>query len=235
MTLSSTVLDDIPSTTDLVELLPAGAIIAYGTAPGSAPAGFLFCRGQLVTKATYPNLNAVIGDGPGSGNPGYHGYNNGVDPGSGNMRMPNLQNASPLGAGPSSGVARGGTNGAVVGGARPHSHGAGTLNLPVHSHTSGTLIVAGHTHGHTLAMGSHDHSLTIEMKTIFAAADVDLYLCHYSSTEGGPSSTAFTGSVTAASTLAVTGSTANSSAASVTGTSDTSDGPYLVVNFLIKT
>ncbi len=235
MTLSSTVLDDIPSTTDLCELLPAGIILPYGTDPGTAPNGFLFCRGQLVSKATYPNLNAVIGDGPGSGNPGFHAYNNGADPGSGNMRMPNFQNASPLGAGSSSGVARGGSSGGVLAGARPHSHGAGSYNLAAHSHGDGSFSIPAHGHGHTLFQGNHDHGVAMNTKDIYTGADADFYISHYTSTEGGASHLGWNGGVFNAGTMDVSGSTANSSATTATGTSATSDGPYQVINFIIKT
>lgn len=36
-----------------------GAVIPFAGA--AAPAGFLFCQGQVVTRAAYPNLFAVIG------------------------------------------------------------------------------------------------------------------------------------------------------------------------------
>lgn len=235
MPLASTVLGAIPSTADLVELLPAGIILPYGTDPGSAPAGFVFCRGQLESKATYPNLNAVIGDGPGFGNAGYHAYNNNVDPGSGNMRMPNLQNASPLGAGTTSGTARSGAGGAVVAGARPHSHSVNSYALASHSHGAGTFIVAGHGHGDTFSMGNHDHGLDNVTKNIYDNSDSILYVCHYSATEGGANTLSVSGGVSNAGTLSVSGSTASAAATAATGTSATGDMPYQVINFIIKT
>lgn len=231
---SSSLLGDVPTTTDLSELLPAGAIIPFASDPGSPPTGFEFCRGQLISKASVPNLNAIIGDGPGVGNPGYHAYNNGSDPGSGNLRLPNAQNASFLGAGPTSGVAKGGASGGVLDGARPHSHGPGSIVLPAHTHTSGTLLAAIHGHGHTFSMGDHDHSTAVITKAIYSGGKGTMLTAHYTSSESGANTLGFGGSVTNAGTIAVTGSTASSSTVAASGTSATDDGPYLVMNFLIK-
>lgn len=73
----------------LARFIPAGAVIAYAGA--SAPAGFLLCNGQAVSRTTYADLYSAIGTSHGSGNgsttfnvPDYRGrFLRGVDGGAG--------------------------------------------------------------------------------------------------------------------------------------------------------
>lgn len=40
---------------------PVGSIVAYGGEPSDPPEGWLFCHGQALSKANYPELFSVIG------------------------------------------------------------------------------------------------------------------------------------------------------------------------------
>jgi hypothetical protein len=43
----------------IADVMPTGAIIAYGSA--TAPSGFLRCNGTTFSSVSYPELNAVLG------------------------------------------------------------------------------------------------------------------------------------------------------------------------------
>lgn len=79
------VLINATSGTTLYADTPIGTIQAYGGA--TAPAGWLLCKGQLVSRETYADLFAVIGDNFGVGN------------GSTTFNLPDLRESVPKGAG----------------------------------------------------------------------------------------------------------------------------------------
>jgi microcystin-dependent protein len=67
-------------------ILPAGIILMTGAT--SAPTGWLFCDGSVVSQTTYANLYAAVGS----------SFNTGGE-GAGNFRLPNFQRKVPMGAG----------------------------------------------------------------------------------------------------------------------------------------
>lgn len=68
------VLDQVAESS--VIAVPVGTLLTYGG--DTAPESYLICQGQLVSKITYAELFAAIG----------HKYNNNVDPGSNQFRLP---------------------------------------------------------------------------------------------------------------------------------------------------
>lgn len=127
-------------TTASVLATPIGAILVWPT--DSAPTGFLLCRGQAVSRATYADLFSLIGTTYGGGD------------GSTTFNVPDLQGRLAIGK------ATSGTIGtlAVTAGSWDHTHGPGTLTVASHTHGPGTLTVASHTHGSgTLQVASHSH------------------------------------------------------------------------------
>jgi microcystin-dependent protein len=110
--------------------IPPGVIQMYG-GPG-APSGWLLCDASLKSTTTYAALFAVIG----------HAFNNNVDPGGGQFRLPDINGIFPMGA------AIGGT-GTAIGG----SGGSATVTLlpghmPPHQHPAGTLGTNNTNSGH---------------------------------------------------------------------------------------
>jgi len=104
-------------------LNPAGTILAYGGV--TAPTGYLLCQGQVVSQTTYAALFAVIST----------AYNTSGE-GTGNFRLPNLQDNVPVGK---SGTKALGTTGGEA------THALSTAELASHTHA-----VTDPTHGHNL-------------------------------------------------------------------------------------
>ena len=98
---------------------------------GDPPPGWLICRGQLESRALYPDLYALIGD----------AY--GLNDGSTNFCVPNFVRRRPMGMDPAV-FERwvGGTGGSET----------ATVPLPAHTHGSGTLTAASN--------GTHSHIVT---------------------------------------------------------------------------
>jgi microcystin-dependent protein len=92
--------------------VPPGSIVAYGGS--AAPAGWILCRGQAVSRATYADIFTVIGIAYGPGD-GVTTFN-----------LPNLQQRFPLGK---SAAGTGNTLG-VTGGAIDHTHSVPALSVP---------------------------------------------------------------------------------------------------------
>ena len=107
-----TKLDAINLNLVLNSIIPTGAIMEY--AGDTAPSGFLFCRGQAISRTTYKALYDVIGTTYGSGN------------GTDTFNLPDLQGKVPVG------YKEGDTNFGTLGGSTgnttsSHNHAAGTL------------------------------------------------------------------------------------------------------------
>lgn len=77
--------DNVDFKTPISVLIPAGATMQYAGA--SAPAGWLLCSGQAVSRTTYAGLFAAIGSAFGAGD------------GSTTFNLPDLRGRSPLGSG----------------------------------------------------------------------------------------------------------------------------------------
>lgn len=124
-----------------------GAILPYAGA--TAPAGYLLCNGQAVSRTAYADLFAVCSTtyGPGDGSTTFN--------------VPDLRGRFPLGtATAGTGSTRGG-----VGGALGHSHtgAAHTHTGPSHQHTSSAHTHTGAAHTHTGP--SHAHETAYYMPT----------------------------------------------------------------------
>lgn len=105
-------------------LIPVGTIIDYGA--NSVPDGFLECKGDVVSQATYAALYAVIGS----------TWNTGGE-GAGNFRLPNFQRRTAVGSGGSGTGVLQNTVGSV-GGAETHVLTLGEMPAHDHSTPSGT-------------------------------------------------------------------------------------------------
>ena len=112
-------------------ILPAGIILMTGAT--SAPTGWLFCNGSVVSQTTYANLYAAVGS----------SFNTGGE-GAGNFRLPNFQRKTPVGAG--------GTGSATLGNSVGNSGGAESVTL-----TTANLPSA----ATTVSAGSHKHDFTV--------------------------------------------------------------------------
>lgn len=142
---------------------PVGSIVAF--AGTTQPNGWLFCNGQEVSRATYPELDAVIGT-------TYGAYTNGSG-GSGttHLRLPDTKGKAIIGAGTGVGATASGMG--LVSGT---SLTARTLAAASGAETAGPLT-SGQTgasnhihaitgsgstsHGHTKATDSHAHKFPI--------------------------------------------------------------------------
>lgn len=118
--------------------VPVGSVISY--AGSSAPAGWLLCLGQAVSRTAYAELFAVIGTTYGSGD------------GSTTFRIPDGRGRGPMGydGSDTSFDAMGKTGGAKT-------HTLAVDEMPVHTHTQNA-----HTHAqnaHTHVQDPHNHIL----------------------------------------------------------------------------
>lgn len=126
-----------------VEATPIGTLLSF--AGDTAPINYLICTGQLVSTTTYADLFAVIG----------HKYNNNVDPGGGQFRLPS--NGRVL-VGQDTGQTEFNTVG-KTGGAKTVALTPTETPLRAHSHsgTTGT-ISADHSHSGTTADINQNHT-----------------------------------------------------------------------------
>lgn len=105
--------------------IPAGVVVDY--AGSSAPAGWVMCNGQAISRTAYPSLYAAIGT------------TYGVGDGSTTFNVPDARGRQTIGAGTGSGLtAR--TLAATGGG---ETHVLTTAQMPQHSHG---VTDPGHTH-----------------------------------------------------------------------------------------
>ena len=115
--------------TDAVVLQP-GVIQIFAGA--SAPAGWLLCRGQAISRTVYAALFAVIGTTYGAGD------------GSTTFNLPDLRDRFPVGAGSTYALnAKGGANTVTLtkeqSGLPAHGHGFTQPKIPNHAHSMGSL------------------------------------------------------------------------------------------------
>lgn len=135
-------------------LLPPGLIFPYAGSTTSAPAGYLFCAGQAVSRATYAGLFAVVSTTYGAGD------------GSTTFNVPDLRARFIAGADSMAGAAAGRLAGytlGAVGGASTVT--LAVANLPSHNHAltdpghAHAVYDPGHVHGGvTDANGTHNHT-----------------------------------------------------------------------------
>lgn len=149
--------------------VPTGGLVPFAGA--TAPAGWLVCDGAAVSRASYPDLFAVIGTTYGTGD------------GSSTFNLPDLRGRAIYGVSPggnSTVDARGDNEGVAAASRTPfHVHGNGSLAVASHSHGPGTLKtgwenmasitgVDGPYNGaafawqsqHFFAVDNHDHNVT---------------------------------------------------------------------------
>lgn len=65
----------------------SGMIVAWADTQTAPPTGWLLCDGTLKTRSEYPDLFSAIG----------HTFNNGVDPGNSQFKLPNFTDRYPRG------------------------------------------------------------------------------------------------------------------------------------------
>lgn len=118
--------------------VPAGSIVAF--ASETAPAGWLACNGQALSRTTYAALFAVIGTTYGAGD------------GSTTFNVPNLRGRVPVGL--DTGQAEFNVM-AESGGAKTHT--LTTAEMPSHTHTQNSHNHTQNSHSHT--QDQHRHSV----------------------------------------------------------------------------
>lgn len=206
----------------------------YAGDGGSAPAGWLYCRGQLVsTGGANAALYALVG----------HKFNGGADPGGSQFRLPDLREVFALGTSDTSlsltvsNVDAGGPTGGGTysDGAWNHQHSANSLEVAGHQHASAQGYVMGnHSHGAGTLYSSHTHTILTTTKKIQADPDwgVDI---NRRNDLSAPSSTTISGSTANDGQHYITGSSGPASLTlTLTGTSGTATMPYLVTNYIVK-
>jgi microcystin-dependent protein len=132
-------------------LLPVGVVWPYaGTV---APAGWLLCNGQAVSRTTYAKLWAAIGATYGAGD------------GSTTFNVPNLVGRVPLGVAAAHPIGSSGGSETAAGpvhthpGSHQHGQAGHTHGIGGHGHTmSHTHALGGHTHG----LAGHSHTTNID-------------------------------------------------------------------------
>lgn len=186
--------------------IPAGAIEAWPSS--TAPAGWLICDFQAVSRTTYAELNTLAAAasytglwGPGDGSTTFN--------------VPDGKKRALIGAG--SGLALGTTDGLA--------EGSRTLSLQ-HNHPVPSQAAHTHTHTHVHTMGAHDHPLNTNSNANSGGS-----LVHVTTTStgngGGSTNTSTPGDPETGNGGVHDhgGNTSNNTAAST---------PHAVVNFIIK-
>lgn len=126
----------------LQRLFSPGFIIMYG-GNVTAPGGFAFCDGSVLSQALFPQTYAVIGS----------DFNTGGE-GVGNFRLPDFRSRSPIGVGTGTGLSAY-TSGQTGG---EETHVLLTAELATHNHTQNS-----HNHtqdAHTHTQDAHTHTVT---------------------------------------------------------------------------
>jgi len=149
---------DVPTSTE--QAIPSGAIMGYGGS--TAPTGWLSCNGSAVSRTTYANLFAAIGESYGSGDA------------TTTFNLPDGLGRALVGDGAGSGLttrARGDEFGAEAlpahthtattagGGSHNHSYGFSTAEGSGSLAQQGTSISSGN--GTTSSESSHTHVITV--------------------------------------------------------------------------
>lgn len=202
----------IPSTSGT--LIPSGSLIMF--AGTTAPTGYLVCDGTAISRSTYSDLFGVIGTTYGAGN------------GTTTFNLPDLRGRHPLGAGTGVGLTArslGGQGGAETVTLDP-------TMMPSHTHTGTTASNGAHTHGVTDP--GHAHTQT----TIN-----DDYNNSGSNPPGfsADSAGSMTWSNINTNTTGITVDSAGAHTHTITtdatggGLAHANMGPFLTVNFIIKT
>jgi len=203
-------------------LMPSGAITAYGGS--SAPSGWLLCDGTAVSRTTYAALFAVLGTTYGAGD------------GSTTFAVPNLQQRFPLGkAAAGTGSTLGGTGGAI-----DHTH-----TVPAHYHGMGSgadLNITSSGATTTTTDGAHTHTIQArESSTASTAASLmrgsATGTTNNTSTlsDGSHSHTVNAHTHASGSFAGRIGLVTGGVNGNAEMTSGTSNPPFLVVNYIIKT
>lgn len=127
-------------------LPPIGSITMYG-ANVTAPTGWVFCRGQVVSESgTYAALYDVIGNNFDTGGEG-----------TGNFRLPNFVARFPVGGG-TAGYPFGDTGGGNYDHFHPAStSGSNALTAVVYDHNGNSGNAGNHDHNFVTGQTSHDH------------------------------------------------------------------------------
>lgn len=186
------------------EAVPPGAVLPYGGS--AAPTGYLLCDGAAVSRVTYADLFAAIGENFGAGN------------GSTTFNLPDLRGRFPFGVAVSG---TGNTLGATFG-QIDHVHSG-----PAHTHQ-----VAAHTHTMPHTHSVPHNGWTATEKT---PPDADVLQAGGSGAGGeGTVSQATAANTTGASSAANTGSTALTTESSGTANTGSANPPSLSLNFIIK-
>jgi len=205
---------------------PAGLITSF--AGTSAPTGWLLCQGQELSRATYPKLDAALGQ-------VYGAYTNGSNAaGSTHFRLPDVRGRAVVSR--NAGLGDGGTGTGAVSGTAITERGLGEWGGSENVTLSGAeTALLSHTHAttsshtHTIT-DNHQHVLAYDLQANVSANGTTMYRAVNGA---GRSTNASSGgySVTAA-TSGITSSNSTSAAAS---TSHSNTQPFLVLNFIIKT
>lgn len=226
--------DAIDTSLALVRV-PTGAVLPFAGDGTNAPGGFLYARGQTVSRTTYAALFAVLGT------------TYGVGDGSTTFGLPNLQTRIPVGLDksgtPDTAFDTIGETGGSKDAVAAHTHGVGTYTASTtgsatsggsHSHTqSDTADLEQHTHGlsgrqTTSTSHTHTGTSTVAMGiTGGTSVTFNTDLPDRSLTTTIDSGGAHTHTLSATTTLS--GSSASS------GTSGGNLQPYITLNYIIKT
>lgn len=184
-----------------------GIVVPYVGA--AAPTGWLFCRGQLVSKATYAALYAAVG-------PNAFGTDTATD-----FYLPNLQGRVPVG------VSTTDTDfdRADVGGVKSVTLTANQSGLVGHNHTQNE---------HTHASPAHTHANQVTVTSSSGAHNnIDSYVA--AGTNGAPTNPDVESITPTAVTINGATATNNAVASASAIEAHTNLQPYIALNFIVKT
>ena len=139
--------------------LPTGAILDFGGS--EAPLGFLLCDGAAVSRTTYSNLFAVVGETYGQGD------------GTTTFNVPDFRRRVSVGAGGTASTTLGNAVGSSGG---EETHQLSEAEMPSHDHSASARNAGNHSHGsgtYTAASdGSHRHAFRIRVSNAAKAPSI---------------------------------------------------------------
>jgi len=206
-TLTAPSISDPTFTGTPVGIPPTGAVIAF--AGSSAPAGWLICDGSAVSRTTYADLFAVVGEQHGAGD------------GTTTFNLPDLRDRSPIGVSATHPLADTGGADSVT---------LTTTELPAHAHTIN--------HDHpavSTSADAHFHTLGFEYGSNTTAGGTTVRVTDINGQTGGTgtNATASTNTDTHAHTVDLPSYTGSSGSAGSGGAFSVRN-PYVAFNHIIK-
>ena len=200
------------------DIVPAGTIHLYAGA--TAPAGFLLCQGQTVSRNSFPRLFAAVGTNYGAGD------------GSTTFGIPDLQGRVAVGR------AASGTFATLNNRGGAETHTLTIAEMPSHTHIQNSHNHTQNAHNHTQSPHSHNIDVTgTRLFYVLGTAVAGANLGSMATTGSNFNATAVTATNIGNTATNNPETATNQNAGGLAGVTQAHNNlqPYIVLNYIIKT